>query len=168
MSEKNREKELFKHFTNLVVKGSLLVVFCVLLALIYIPYSSSIDEMFKKGPEPIVSNSKTYTSNATDNDKVVDGIHLATGMKYDKNFTIVKNACTSCHSAKLITQNRATREGWEQMIRWMQATQGLPDLGQNEPKILDYLAKNYAPEKKGRRTVLNPDEIEWYVLELDQ
>ena len=95
---------------------------------------------------------------------VEDGIHVATGLAHDENFELVRAVCTSCHSAKLITQNRATREGWRDMIRWMQATQKLPDLGTAEPTILDYLAKHYAPENKGRRAILISEEIEWYVL----
>ncbi len=97
-------------------------------------------------------------------DKVVDGIHVRTGFYADPNMPIVVSACTSCHSSKLVTQNRATRSGWEAMIRWMQATQGLPDLGANEPVILDYLAKYYAPKAAGRRANLNLDEVEWYIL----
>ena len=75
---------------------------------------------------------------------------------------VVRANCTSCHSAHLIVQNRATREGWESMIRWMQRTQNLWQLGANETIILDYLSENYAPEEKGRRTPL--DNIEWYEL----
>ena len=74
----------------------------------------------------------------------------------------VRAYCTGCHSEKLITQNRATREGWEAMIRWMQQTQNLGDLGENEMEILDYLATNYAPDRKGRRASL---KVEWYSLE---
>jgi hypothetical protein len=74
---------------------------------------------------------------------------------------LVRSNCTGCHSERLITQNRATREGWESMIRWMQKTQNLTDLGTNESTILDYLAQNYAPIRKGRRLAL---EIEWYEL----
>jgi mono/diheme cytochrome c family protein len=76
---------------------------------------------------------------------------------------LVKIHCTSCHSAKLIVQNRATREGWRSMIRWMQQTQNLWDLGENEEKILDYLSTHYPPEEKGRRE--NLKDIEWYDLE---
>lgn len=97
-------------------------------------------------------------------DKVVDGIHLRTGLHDDENIQIVIGTCTSCHSGKLITQNRATRDGWKSMIKWMQETQGLNDLGKNEPIILDYLAKYYAPEEMGRRKVLDVAEIEWYEL----
>lgn len=71
--------------------------------------------------------------------------------------------CTGCHSGKLVTQNRATREGWTNMIRWMQRTQNLKDLGADEQKILDYLTKNYAPAEQGRRANLEVEE--WYELD---
>lgn len=99
---------------------------------------------------------------AIDDALIVDGIHLATGLIVDDGFIQVKASCTSCHSGNLITQNRQTRDGWENLIRWMQETQSLWDLGPNEPLILDYLAKNYAPENVGRRA--NLTNIEWYDL----
>ena len=75
---------------------------------------------------------------------------------------IVAN-CVHCHSYKLISQNSATREGWKNMILWMQETQGLWPLGQAEDQILDYLAEHFAPENSGRRAPLT--DIEWYKLE---
>ncbi len=81
----------------------------------------------------------------------------------DEGVEIVINNCTGCHSSKLVTQNRASREGWKATIRWMQKTQNLWELGDNEDIILDYLSKHYSPEEKGRRA--NLDSIEWYVLE---
>jgi len=95
---------------------------------------------------------------ATNND-----LDSLTGLVKDEHFAIVRAQCTACHSAKLITQNRATREGWQQMIRWMQAEQGLWDLGTSESNILDYLSKHYGPQNKGRRAPLT--NIEWYQLE---
>ncbi len=92
-----------------------------------------------------------------------NGIHLATGFKEGENLQLVINNCTSCHSAKMVTQNRATRDGWLTMIKWMQETQNLWDLGESEPLILDYLAKHYAPEESGRRKPLT--NIDWYELE---
>ena len=71
--------------------------------------------------------------------------------------------CTGCHSAQLVTQSHMTREGWLATIRWMQETQNLWDLGENETIILDYLATHYAPKEKGRRE--NIRITEWYVLE---
>ncbi len=101
-------------------------------------------------------------------DLVENGIHLRTGLKADENLQLIIGACTSCHSAKIITQNRASREGWKSMIVWMQETQGLVDLGDKESIVLDYLAKNYAPQEMGRRKNLDLAEIEWYILNLDE
>jgi hypothetical protein len=96
-------------------------------------------------------------------DLVEDGIHVSTGLIANEGMMLVVQNCTSCHSAKMITQNRATKEGWKSMIKWMQQTQNLWDLGVNEEKIVTYLAANYAPQKKGRRARLS--NIEWYELE---
>ena len=112
----------------------------------------------------LAERTKKRSSVYQKSDEIVDGIHVSSGMVYDENFALVKATCTSCHSSKLIIQNRATRNGWKEMIRWMQETQGLPDLGTAEPKVLDYLTKHYAPQKVGRRDNLNVKEIEWYVL----
>jgi hypothetical protein len=40
------------------------------------------------------------------------------------------------------------------MIRWMQDTQGLWPLGEDEDLVLDYLAANYGPLSAGRRRPL--------------
>jgi hypothetical protein len=98
-------------------------------------------------------------------DRVENGIHLATGLKVAPGFDLVRVNCTACHSAELVIQNRATREGWKEVIRWMQRTQGLWDLGEKEKLILDYLAAHYAPETSGRRPPLDQQAIEWYPLE---
>jgi hypothetical protein len=67
--------------------------------------------------------------------------------------------CSVCHSLRLVTAQRADREGWEGILRWMQATQNLwsfdPD---TEKEILDYLALNYAPSGPQRRRPL-PAEL---------
>jgi len=89
-------------------------------------------------------------------------VNEATGLVMDETFPLIIAHCTSCHSAKLITQNRATREGWASMIDWMQATQGLWKFDKDEPQILDYLAKYYGPTESGRRENLIIDE--WYEL----
>ena len=68
----------------------------------------------------------------------------------------------ACHSSKLITQNRASKEGWLSMIRWMQETQNLWELGPNHEIIVNYLVANYPPIEKGRRARLS--NIDWYEL----
>ncbi|WP_299486332.1 monoheme cytochrome C [uncultured Allomuricauda sp.] len=98
-----------------------------------------------------------------DFDKIENGIHVRTGFVEGEGLQLVVNNCTSCHSAKLVTQNRMSKEQWSATIRWMQETQNLWDLGQNEEAILTYLATHYAPKKGGRRQ--NLSDIEWYDLE---
>ena len=133
----------------LIVSVGTLVVILVGLSvyLAYMPYSVEAEEVIEN---------KDMTTHA-------EGVDQESGLKLDTGFEIVRASCTPCHSGMLVTQNRATREGWESMIVWMQETQGLWDLGENKELILDYLAKNYAPENKGRRIPL--DNIEWYELE---
>ena len=80
-----------------------------------------------------------------------------TGLVLAPGFEVVSIQCTVCHSAKLISQNRADREGWLAMIRWMQETQGLWPLGDKETRIVDYLAANYGPVGAGRRMPLEPE-----------
>ena len=86
-----------------------------------------------------------------------------TGLIVDKGLDVVTANCTGCHSSKLITQFHADRAGWLEKIRWMQQKQKLWALGEAEPVILDYLAKNYpATEVVNRRAALK--DIEWYKL----
>ncbi len=112
-------------------------------------------------PEPKIEEVPVEDS-AENFDKIENGMHVATGFVDDEGMEATIQNCTSCHSAKLVTQNRMSREGWKATITWMQETQNLWDLGTNEELILTYLAKNYAPTAKGRRQ--NLEHIEWYEL----
>ncbi|GGO87940.1 hypothetical protein GCM10011348_42280 [Marinobacterium nitratireducens] len=67
----------------------------------------------------------------------------ASGLKIAPGWEKVRGHCTACHSSKLIIQNHHSRERWESLIRWMQETQGLWDLGADEAVVLDYLAAQY-------------------------
>ncbi len=83
-----------------------------------------------------------------------------TGLIVDVGYELVKRNCTVCHSSKFILLQRGDRKDWQEMIVWMQETQGLweftPD---TQNAILDYLAKNYAPEDKiERRKNLSPSQ----------
>jgi hypothetical protein len=78
-----------------------------------------------------------------------------TGLIIAPGFEEVKQTCTVCHSPMLITQNKADRDGWLEMIRWMQDKQGLWQLEPAlENTILDYLAANYGPTAVSRRPPL--------------
>ncbi len=73
--------------------------------------------------------------------RLQQAIDPATGFIMAENWDLVRSNCTVCHSARLITQQRASRRGWTDMIRWMQATQNLWQFDKlTEVKILDYLA----------------------------
>ena len=85
--------------------------------------------------------------------------YAADELKIGLNADIVSQTCVVCHSLQLVTQNRADREGWLAMIRWMQEKQGLWPLGENEDKILDYLSTYYGPTKSFRRAPLPPAQM---------
>lgn len=97
-----------------------------------------------------------------DEDKIENGIHLRTGLKDAKGLMTVVNNCTNCHSAKLVIQNRMNKERWDATIRWMQETQNLWDLGDNQEIIVDYLVTNYPVLEKSRRE--NLSNIAWYEI----
>lgn len=92
----------------------------------------------------------------------IGSLDAESGLIIDHGFMIVKSTCGACHSTKLVAQNKFSRDGWLEVIRWMQAKQNLWDLGENEVVILDYLEKNCAPQKSGRRR--NLAQVEWYDL----
>ena len=88
-----------------------------------------------------------------------------TGLAAGEGLQLVRSNCTACHSSALILQNRFTREGWHDKIVWMQQTQGLWDLGENEAVILDYLSTYYSPEAAASSRRRPLENIEWYPLE---
>jgi len=162
---------IYRSLLNLI---SILFI-CIIIGLAYIPLKKPINEYLnrpKYSNEELdkISQQRGYAigrERADDWNLIENGIHVKTGLKADEHLKLVIGACTSCHSAKLITQNRASRVGWKNMIVWMQETQGLVDLGSSEGKILDYLAEHYAPEEVGRRQNIDMEEVEWYILSLD-
>lgn len=108
---------------------------------------------------------KPSVQTAIQNTDIVDGIHQPTGLKDGEGLMTVVTHCTACHSAQLVIQNRMNRERWNATIRWMQETQNLWDLGDNQEVIVNYLVKNYPVSVKGRREKL--ENIEWYELTIN-
>ncbi len=79
-------------------------------------------------------------------------IDSATGLVIAPGWEQVRAHCGGCHSHALVTQQRADRKTWLDMIRWMQATQNLWSLPEaTETAILDYLATQYPPRPNRRR-----------------
>lgn len=109
----------------------------------------------------VLANKPLETSSISSD--IVDGIHVRTGLKEGEGLMLVIGHCTACHSAQLITQNRMNKEQWNATIRWMQETQNLWDLGENQEVIVNYLVTNYPVIDTGRRK--NLGTIEWYQLE---
>ena len=76
----------------------------------------------------------------------------ATGLIIDDGWMMVRAHCGGCHSHKLVTAQRADRQTWTDIIRWMQETQNLWQFDPaTEDTILTYLAANYPPQPNRRR-----------------
>ncbi len=88
---------------------------------------------------------------------VAADIDEASGLIKAPGWEAVRVNCGGCHSHALVIQQRADRQTWLDMIRWMQASQNLwqfsPDM---EAQILDYLAANYPPQPNRRRAPIPP------------
>lgn len=147
---------LSKSVAGLIAVVVILIGFVILLVFqpkISARLSSFTSEESIETPQPLTDFST----------ELVDGKDVETGLLAGAGFEIVKGNCTACHSSSLILQSGFSREVWHEKIVWMQETQGLWDLGENESLILDYLAENYGPkEAHGRRAPLTG--IEWYEL----
>lgn len=123
------------------------------LLLLFLIYDPTLSIFKNTSDEPLA---------VVDEDKIENGIHLRTGLKDAKGLMTVVNNCTNCHSAKLVIQNRMNKERWDATIRWMQETQNLWDLGDNQEIIVDYLVANYPVLEKSRRE--NLSNIAWYEI----
>ena len=124
--------------------------------LIYRQYDPSFS-VFKS--EPVEISVKA----PLDPNRIENGIHVRTGLKDGEGLMTVVNNCTNCHSSKLIVQNRMNKERWNATIKWMQETQNLWPLGENQEIIVNYLVTHYPVKSKGRRE--NLSNIDWYELE---
>lgn len=149
-------KKIRKMVTSIVIifTAISLILICILIDPTFSNFTSN---------TPIEDYVIVTEINEEDYDKIENGVHVRTGFVDADGLMLVVNNCTNCHSAKLVTQNRMSKERWVATIRWMQETQNLWNLGDNEEVIVNYLATNYAPTKKGRRQ--NLTDIDWYELE---
>ncbi len=158
MSKQDNFRKQVKSFYSILVVSFAMVLLIGVLGVIYM-MDPSVFSSKKDTP-----NSEVVDVNPDDDwDKIENGIHLRTGFKDGEGLMTVVNNCTNCHSAQLVIQNRMNEERWIETIRWMQKTQNLWDLGDNEKVIVNYLVTNYPPKSKGRREALT--NIEWYPLE---
>lgn len=154
----NKFGDLLKPIVGVMVALALLVIVLIGM-IIYLQTDPDLSAFRSTESNPEDRESEYVTEI---DDKIENGVHVETGLVEGEGMQMVIANCTGCHSARLITQNRADKQGWLNMIRWMQETQNLWDLGDNEELILDYLSGNYAPDHRGRRAPLT--NIEWYEL----
>ena len=88
-------------------------------------------------------------------------IDTDTGLVAAPGWEDVRAHCGGCHAYSVVTNQRANRDAWLDMIRWMQRTQNLwqiPD--ETETRILDYLGENYGPDEAARpRRALIAEEL---------
>ena len=87
-------------------------------------------------------------------------IDQESGLFIADGYEIVKENCQACHSLAIVLQNRADRETWLNIIRWMQKKQGLWEFKPEvEKKLLDYLSTNYSPvlERTGEKPYRRPN-----------
>jgi len=147
--------EADKHTRNLIVLISLMALIALLIAV-------TADE-HRALPHLASKSTKVNTSPLMS--EIIDGIRLPTRLIASQNFELVVSNGTSCCSPKLITRNHQIVKGWKSIIEWMREKQNLWNLGKDESKIIEYLAKNYAPKNEGRRRNLDLKNDDWYVLE---
>jgi len=58
------------------------------------------------------------------------------------------DACTPCHSERIVVQQGLKREQWDELLDWMVEEHEMePIEGDDRTVILDYLAKNYGPDR---------------------
>lgn len=165
MEKEERLKLLLKQVKILTNLGAILLLFAALLLLKQgvFPNAFEFNSKAESGLDLQNEITEYVPLFELDSADIKNGIHLPTGLIVDDGIDLVMTTCVACHSIDLVTQNRADHKGWKDIIVWMQETQGLWDLGENEEMILTYLAKNYAPEDSGRRR--NLKNIDWYELQ---
>lgn len=79
----------------------------------------------------------------------------------EENWKLVRAHCTACHSSLILKNLRLSRRAWQDVIKRMQTDEGMWELGETEPKILDYLETYFGPDtesssRPGRRALITP------------
>ncbi|MGB3776330.1 MAG: monoheme cytochrome C [Leeuwenhoekiella sp.] len=139
-----------------------IIITLVMVGGIFIYFYEPVGNFFQNRDSKEVYKTEIGVSE-NDYNKVEKGIHIRTGLVAADGYMTVVNNCTNCHSAKLVIQNRMDANRWKATIKWMQETQNLWELGENEQVIINYLVTNYPPVEKGRRQ--NLESVEWYTLD---
>lgn len=151
--------KLENNFNKLVKRVTILLQFSIGLSIL----SCLLIVYYFIDPDLSAFHQESEITVATDINNIENGIHVRTGLIEGEGLMAVVNNCTTCHSSKLIIQNRMNTVSWDATIKWMQKTQNLWDLGEDHDLIINYLVTNYPPKSVGRRKGLS--NIDWYLLE---
>ena len=82
---------------------------------------------------------------------------IGTGLKIAPGWELVRTHCGACHSYKLVTAQRADKNGWLNMIRWMQETQNLWQFDIPTEHLEDY--QNFCRGKYSKLSANLKDKI---------
>lgn len=86
-----------------------------------------------------------------------DEIDPATGLVMAEGWQLAAAHCGGCHSHRLVTAQRGDADFWLSTIRWMQRTQKLWQIPEDqEVELIGYLASHYNETDWGRRPLLPP------------
>ena len=87
-------------------------------------------------------------------------IDLGSGLVKTGAWEEVRAYCGSCHSLDLVTSQHNSATGWQETIRTMQRSHNMVDLpAPTEAKIVDYLARHYAPQARSHRRAPIPARL---------
>ncbi len=69
------------------------------------------------------------------------------GLPRYEGYELVSDYCSACHSLRIVMQQRASIERWQDLLVWMSEKQGMARLEQDEERVLvKYLAENFGTE----------------------
>ncbi|HLW51843.1 MAG TPA: hypothetical protein VKW06_03280 [Candidatus Angelobacter sp.] len=96
----------------------------------------------------VIAASLMFGSNNRQEPATTTAADLPAGPMQEK----ARTACTVCHDAQIITQQRLSKDAWtkevDKMVRW--GTQ--LDAGDREP-LIEYLSTSFSPEKPPARQI---------------
>jgi hypothetical protein len=75
------------------------------------------------------------------------GLSQAQDMPEGKGKDYLMQICADCHGLDVITSQRADKDGWASIVDSM-VSRGANGTKEQLDTIIEYLAKNYGPEKK--------------------
>ena len=75
------------------------------------------------------------------------GLAQAQDLPEGKGKELLQMICADCHGLDVITSQRATKDGWASIVDSM-VSRGASGTKEQLDTLIDYLAKNFGPEKK--------------------